>query len=141
MPPPTALNAGSASSPGTSRRSSFPWDTSMSSQSDQDEDNSLREALRDFEFDLGSILDNVLDCSSTPLLNFESQKSESVLESTWDEKQSMPAALRRHYSYSDMYQLRLARESGATSVILSGMHVVRNYTRFSQRRDRDAQTV
>lgn len=141
MPPPPALNAASASSPGVSRRSSFPWDTSVSSRSDQDEHNSLREALHGFEFDLDSIIDNVLDNSSTPLLNFDSQRSASIIESAWGEKQMMPATLRRHYSDSDVDRLRADRESGTMSVIFAGMDVVRNYSGLSRRRGSDAQTV
>ena len=137
-PPPRSAVSSSSSS---SRRSSFSWDTSRSSRSDQNGRSSLRETMNTSELELSSIIDNVLDYSSSPFIDFDSQRSPSTTGSIWVVKQAVPAALRRQYSETDMNRVRMSRESESLYIIVTCMDIVRKNNAILSRRGSDAHTV
>lgn len=91
--------------------------------------------------DLSSIIDNILDDASSPLLNFDSHTSPSLPESIRGVKEATVVGLRRQHSDSDVNRVRMTRESVSAYTILTGMDIVRKNNGSSWRRDSDAHTV
>ena len=137
-PPPQRYSSSSSS---VSRRSSFSWGTSRSFRSDQNDHDRLRESLNASELELSSIIDTILDNSSSPLIDFDSQRSPSMTGSIRGVKPEMPAALRRRYSETETNRLRMTRENQTLHTMVSGMDIVRTNNGTLSRRDSDAQTV
>ena len=145
----TAMSNPSRNSSKSSITGRSPFLTS-SSQTDID-DSQRRDSTTSSDFCV-ACLDFVLDESSNPLLDFDSQRSGgSSSRNFWDVHEAAPAMskrniLKRQFSESDIDQLRISREGGGTlstktAVKVSGMDIVRRHHGLSVRVDDDAKTL